>query len=148
MYKEAQIHGPVCLAIDIEALSIPGRESDASKDLDALVNVFQKKTGCSILWQGDLLGYDNRTQMPRIPASAASAALGSLPPEIFGAGMFPGLPGGTISSDAAGGGAIPFSGAGHRLGADDSGLGASESRYGSSSSATPFSGAGDRLGRK
>lgn len=49
MYKEAQIHGPVCLATDTEALSVPGRESDASKDLKNMVCAFQKKAECSVL---------------------------------------------------------------------------------------------------
>ena len=58
-YKEVQIHGPVCLATDIEALSIPGREVDASRDLMSKVERFQKKSNCTILWQADLLGHDS-----------------------------------------------------------------------------------------
>jgi len=58
-YKEVQIHGPVCLATDIEALSIPGREVDASRDLISMVERFQKKSNCTILWQADLLGHDS-----------------------------------------------------------------------------------------
>jgi len=56
-YKEVQIHGPVCLATDVEALSIPGREIDASRDLMSMVERFQKKSNCTILWQADLLGH-------------------------------------------------------------------------------------------
>jgi len=58
-YKEVQIHGPVCLATNIEALSIPGREVDASRDLMSTVERFQKKSNCTILWQADLLGHDS-----------------------------------------------------------------------------------------
>ena len=77
MYKEAQIHGPVCLATDVEALSVPGREIDASKALGKLVTAFQKQTKCSVLWQGDLFGYDNSgIQMPR---PEGSVVLGGLP---------------------------------------------------------------------
>ena len=54
-YKEVQIHGPVCLATDILALSVPGRERAASQQLREAVVAFQEKTKCNILWQGDLL---------------------------------------------------------------------------------------------
>ena len=54
-YKEVQIHGPVCLATDILALSIPGKERNGSKKLKEAVVAFQEKTNCNILWQGDLL---------------------------------------------------------------------------------------------
>lgn len=55
-YKEVQIHGPICLATDIQSLSLPGREQDASTEYCALVDSFQEKTNCSIMWQDDLLG--------------------------------------------------------------------------------------------
>lgn len=54
-YKEVQIHGPICLATDIQALSIPGRYRTASDKLMANVLEFQKKADCNILWQEDLL---------------------------------------------------------------------------------------------
>jgi hypothetical protein len=53
--KEVQIHGPLCLEHDVLALSIPGCESNASADLIDIVQKFQKKTSCNVLWQGDLL---------------------------------------------------------------------------------------------
>lgn len=53
-YKEVQIHGPICLATDIQALSVPGQSCTASSELRRDVLAFQKKTGCNILWQGDL----------------------------------------------------------------------------------------------
>lgn len=56
MYKEVQIHGPVNLATDVTSLSVPEKESEATKDLKDLVKAFQKKTNCNILWQKDLLG--------------------------------------------------------------------------------------------
>ena len=138
MYKEAQIHGPVCLATDIEALSVPGRESDASKDLKNMVCAFQKKAGCSVLWQGDLLGQDNRKQRPQ------AVPFGSLPTDV--SSMIPGLSGGIMSSHAAGG-AIPFLGTGHRLGAG-SGKDPASASSTSSLSVAPFSGKGHRLGGK
>jgi hypothetical protein len=58
MHKEVQIHGPVCLATDVEALSVPGKSKDASESLLNEVVTFQEKTGCNILWQGDLLNED------------------------------------------------------------------------------------------
>ena len=60
-YKEVQIHGPVCLATDVLALSIPGRSRDASEKLLADVLEFQKKANCNILWQEDLLNPDDGT---------------------------------------------------------------------------------------
>ncbi|CAB9515667.1 Protein of unknown function (DUF3626) [Seminavis robusta] len=54
-YKEVQIHGPVCLATDIQALSVPGRYQTASEVLKKDVLEFQKKANCNILWQDDLL---------------------------------------------------------------------------------------------
>lgn len=56
MYKEVQIHGPVCLATDVQALSVPGRAKEASIQLQHDVEKFQELTGCNVLWQGDLLG--------------------------------------------------------------------------------------------
>lgn len=56
MYKEVQIHGPVNLETDIQALSLPGKPETASKSLKAEAEAFQKKTGCNIFWQDDLLG--------------------------------------------------------------------------------------------
>ena len=55
-YKEVQIHGPICLATDVQTLSVPGRLEDASVQFLKCVTDFQKKTGCNILWQHDLLG--------------------------------------------------------------------------------------------
>jgi len=56
MYKEVQIHGAVDLRTDIESISVPGKKRDASVELKKLVEDFQKKTNCNVLWQGDLLG--------------------------------------------------------------------------------------------
>ena len=56
VYKEVQIHGLVCLETDVQALSVPGREAEAPPELLETVAAFQKKTGCNILWQSDLLG--------------------------------------------------------------------------------------------
>ena len=56
-YKEVQIHGPVCLASDIQALSVPGHAATAGSSLSSTVMLFQKITGCNVLWQGDLLDY-------------------------------------------------------------------------------------------
>ena len=53
-YKEAQIHGPVCLATDIQALSVPGSRDEADESLRADVDEFQRITNCNIMWQGDL----------------------------------------------------------------------------------------------
>jgi hypothetical protein len=58
MHKEVQIQGPVCLATDVEALSVPGKSKDASESLLNEVVTFQEKTGCNILWQGDLINED------------------------------------------------------------------------------------------
>ena len=55
VYKEVQIHGPVSLVTDILALSVPGREKDATKQVKQQVLEFQRKSNCNILWQGDLL---------------------------------------------------------------------------------------------
>lgn len=54
-YKEVQIHGPIDLATDIQALSLPGKEEEASSEVQQLVGAFQKKTQCNILWQEDIL---------------------------------------------------------------------------------------------
>jgi len=54
-YKEVQVHGPICLATDVLALSVPGRERTASKKFKTQVLEFQKKTNCNVLWQEDLL---------------------------------------------------------------------------------------------
>lgn len=54
-YKEVQIHGPVCLATDVQALSVPGRERTASSQLKEDILALQKCTNCNILWQEDLL---------------------------------------------------------------------------------------------
>ena len=58
-YKEVQIHGPICLATDIQALSIPGRQKDAGVSLARNVESFRKMTNCNILWQEDLLDPDD-----------------------------------------------------------------------------------------
>lgn len=115
-YKEIQIHGPVCLATDIESLSVPGRKSDASKQLLSMVDSFQKKAKCSILWQGDLLGYDNKSAMPGMgmmpPLAGLATGIPGFPPGL------PGLGGGGGYPSASGSETIraPFGGAGHRLG--------------------------------
>lgn len=54
-YKEVQIHGAIQLDSDIQTLSVPGKQSEASAKLRQLVEAFQEKTKCNILWQGDLL---------------------------------------------------------------------------------------------
>jgi Protein of unknown function (DUF3626) len=54
-YKEVQIHGPISLATDIQAMSMPGKEADASDVLREVVQQFQTITGCNVLWQGDLV---------------------------------------------------------------------------------------------
>jgi hypothetical protein len=56
-YKEVQIHGPICLATDVQALSVPGKAKYASVTLKNNVTMFQTLTGCNVLWQGDLLDY-------------------------------------------------------------------------------------------
>lgn len=56
LYKEVQIHGAITLDSDIQSLSVPGKETDASSSLKKMVQDFQKQTNCNILWQGDLLG--------------------------------------------------------------------------------------------
>ena len=58
-YKEVQIHGPICLATDIQALSIPGRQKDAGVSLARNIESFRKMTNCNILWQEDLLDPDD-----------------------------------------------------------------------------------------
>ena len=55
-YKECQIHGSVSITHDVIALSIPGKERDASAALTANAATFQTLSGCNIMWQGDLLG--------------------------------------------------------------------------------------------
>jgi hypothetical protein len=59
IYKEVQIHGPVCLASDVQALSVPGREKEASDTLKQNVTKFQQLSKCNILWQQDLLDTDD-----------------------------------------------------------------------------------------
>ncbi|KAL3907710.1 MAG: hypothetical protein SGARI_003403, partial [Bacillariaceae sp.] len=54
--KEVHIHGPIDLANDIQALSIPGRAEDATPEMMDIVLQFQVKTGCNVFWQQDLLG--------------------------------------------------------------------------------------------
>jgi len=115
-YKEVQIHGPVCLATDVEALSIPGREVDASRDLMSKVERFQKKSNCTILWQADLLGHDS---------SRHRMAAGSMPyglPPGPGMGMPP-APFGVGSSYGAAPSVVPFAGSGHALGGGGFGRG-------------------------
>jgi hypothetical protein len=56
-YKEVQIHGPVCLATDVQSLSVPGTVSEATSELLDAVMAFQAQTNCNILWQGDF--FDN-----------------------------------------------------------------------------------------
>lgn len=56
-YRLLQIHGPVRLDQDVQALSVPGKESTASENLKRAVDRFQMKTGCNVLWQDDLLGH-------------------------------------------------------------------------------------------
>ena len=53
-YKECQIHGPVNLRTDVEALSIPGSYAEASEELHRTVQTFQQLTGCNVMWQQDL----------------------------------------------------------------------------------------------
>jgi len=55
-YKECQIHGTLSMATDVLALSVPGRRDDASEELADLVERFRRISGCTILWQGDLIG--------------------------------------------------------------------------------------------
>ena len=55
IYKEVQIHGPICLATDVQALSVPGHCLTANPELKHDVLEFQKVTSCNVLWQGDLL---------------------------------------------------------------------------------------------
>jgi hypothetical protein len=54
-YKEVQIHGPICLATDVQSLSVPGKAKDAGSYLEEMVAAFQKKTQCNILWQDDIM---------------------------------------------------------------------------------------------
>lgn len=49
--KEVQLHGPICLATDIEALYVPQEEATASRKLVRIVQRFQNKTGCRVQWQ-------------------------------------------------------------------------------------------------
>ncbi|CAB9496927.1 Protein of unknown function (DUF3626) [Seminavis robusta] len=72
-YKEIQIHGPVELARDVEALSIPYWEFSASATLLGLVRRFQQKTGCRIIWQYDVIGLSKATEISE-PGSLPSAA--------------------------------------------------------------------------
>ena len=57
-YKEVQIHGPICFATDIQALSVPGRQKDAGVVVSRNVELFRKMTSCNILWQEDLRNPD------------------------------------------------------------------------------------------
>lgn len=70
-YIEVQIHGPVCLATDVEALSVPGRRKDARKELMASVLDFQKKTNCNIVWQEDLLNPVDSSLMNLLVAASS-----------------------------------------------------------------------------
>jgi hypothetical protein len=54
-FIEVQIHGPVCLATDVLALSIPSSEYTASNRVMEVVKQFQAKTNCNLLWQDDLI---------------------------------------------------------------------------------------------
>mmetsp|Transcript_24072 Transcript_24072/g.48725 ORF Transcript_24072/g.48725 Transcript_24072/m.48725 type:complete len:341 (-) Transcript_24072:35-1057(-) len=54
-YKECQIHGPISIASDVIALSVPGKEISSSSELCQLVAFFQVISQCNIMWQGDLL---------------------------------------------------------------------------------------------
>ena len=56
VYKEIQIHGPICLATDIQTVSVPGKETEASCKLRKDVTQFQRMTECAVMWQGDLAG--------------------------------------------------------------------------------------------
>eukprot|EP00523_Entomoneis_sp_CCMP467_P015457 CAMPEP_0168785270 /NCGR_PEP_ID=MMETSP0725-20121227/10661_1 /TAXON_ID=265536 /ORGANISM="Amphiprora sp., Strain CCMP467" /LENGTH=650 /DNA_ID=CAMNT_0008835365 /DNA_START=53 /DNA_END=2005 /DNA_ORIENTATION=+ len=53
-YKEVQIHGPIELAKDIEALSVAGSYSTASEELRQTVVAFQNLTACNVIWQEDM----------------------------------------------------------------------------------------------
>ena len=141
-YKEVQIHGPVCLATDVEALSIPGREIDASRDLMSKVERFQKKSNCTILWQADLLGHDSS----RHGMAAAGTMPYGMPPAPFGVG----LPHGAAAPLV-----VPFAGSGHALGGAGFGRGSTSMHgapaFGSTSghvpsAAAPFAGSGHVLG--
>jgi len=52
-YKEAQIHGPVSIRRDVLALSLPGREAEASAELRGHAAAFQALSKCNVLWQSD-----------------------------------------------------------------------------------------------
>lgn len=54
-YKEVQIHGDIRLDSDVQALSVPSKQHEASSGLKKLVECFQARTKCNILWQGDLV---------------------------------------------------------------------------------------------
>uniref|UniRef100_A0A7S2Y6K0 Uncharacterized protein n=1 Tax=Entomoneis paludosa TaxID=265537 RepID=A0A7S2Y6K0_9STRA len=56
-YKEVQIHGPVDLSTDVEALSVPGSHRTASAALKKSVEEFQKRSGCNVMWQDDLFDF-------------------------------------------------------------------------------------------
>lgn len=60
-YKEVQIHGPVCLATDVQALSLPGRAKQASPGLVKTVEAFRKIANCNVLWQGDITNSEETT---------------------------------------------------------------------------------------
>ena len=55
LFCEFQAHGFIDLSTDIEALTLPGSEHEASDELKSVVGKFQKKTCCNVLWQDDLL---------------------------------------------------------------------------------------------
>ena len=133
-YKEVQIHGPVRLATDIEKLSLPGREADATKDMKDLVEKFRIKTDCAILWQGDLLGYDSSTH----------SGPGMMPPGMMG--MPPmSTAWSTLAAVAAGysapAAADPFSGYGHVLGGG-TGYGGGSGHYTGTGSTSGYGGGG------
>jgi Protein of unknown function (DUF3626) len=55
IYKEVQIHGPICLATDILSLSFPMNQQVTHRAVQRKVHDFQTKTGCSVFWQEDIL---------------------------------------------------------------------------------------------
>ena len=54
-YKEVQIHGPLSLERDVQALSLPGRKQTANHALLHNAIKFQYKAQCNVLWQEDIL---------------------------------------------------------------------------------------------
>lgn len=55
IYVEVQIHGPVRLSRDVQSISVPGKEVEASLELKTTLARLQRMTKCNVLWQGDLL---------------------------------------------------------------------------------------------